>query len=202
MSLFEGKGLTEHKASSEVKELFNRNVERINPFARMDNRYIDRAEKMEFADSHNPECNWSGKPGDSLARPNQDSPEGRVAFEKLSEFNQTGVRFQAGEPNFSKCSLASAKIDVTGKHAVDKHRACKEIAKQWDAERPKADGSSYSAQEVKQWAKENNLQLHHDSDMKTVRFVPAEIHGYFKHMGGVAEIKARDEVRNGGRFDD
>lgn len=189
------------EAAHEIRGAGRRLVSMFNPERRTTERYCDAAEKIDFATKHN-DCGWSGKPGDSRAIPREDTEAGRSAIEKLAEFDQTSVRFNRGEPDFAKCTVAKAEIEVTGDHSVDKYRACVAIAKQWDVDNPKSDGTKWTAQEVRAWAKENNLELHHDSDMKTMRFVPAEIHRYFKHMGGCAEIKARDEVRNGSVFDD
>lgn len=187
--------------SAEIRETANRFTSRFNPDLRMDNRFIDRAEKIDFAAERN-DCSWSQKPGGSLGRPNMETDAGRMAAARLSEFKLDGIRFRDGEPDFGRCSLAKVEIDVTGNYAKDKLRADKALARQWDTEKPKPDGTRWTSREVRAWAYENNLELHHDSDMKTMRYVPAEIHGYYRHMGGVAEIKCRDEVRNGSRFDD
>ncbi len=67
------------------------------------------------------------------------------------------------------------------------------MAKKWNKEQSKADGTKWTAQDIKKWAKSMNLTPHECSDMKTRQFVPGEIHSYFKHYGGVAECKAREE---------
>lgn len=74
-------------------------------------------------------------------------------------------------------------------------------AEQWNIE--KKDGRiDWDAADVRDWRRENNCSWHECCDTRTMMLVPTEIHGYFRHSGGVAECKARDNADVGGGFDE
>lgn len=169
-----------------------------NPDARIGKLYTDRQDRVDQAKGT--KCEWTGDPGDSSAIPLTDTPEGRAAADRLAERGQKEVRYRDGVVDFGPSSLATVQIEGMTKNRLpvgddcgNYKRAYEALAEKWNEERPKADGTRWTAQDIKKWAKSENLSPHECSDMKTVQFVPREIHSYFKHFGGVAECKAREE---------
>ncbi|MDE6978879.1 MAG: HNH endonuclease, partial [Helicobacter sp.] len=61
------------------------------------------------------------------------------------------------------------------------------LAEQWTIENK--EGKEWSAQDVREYRKENNLTWHERSDMKTLDLVPQEIHGNVPHSGGISACK-------------
>lgn len=168
------------------------------PDVRIGKLYTEREDRIDVASRT--KCEWCGDAGDSRAIPITDAPEGRAAAERLAEFGQRDVSYRDGVVDFGPCSLEAVQIEGMTKNRMKDgddcgnfKRAYDALAEKWNREKPKDDGSSWTAQEIKVWANAENLTVHECSDMKTVQFVPREIHSFFKHFGGVAECKAREK---------
>lgn len=65
-------------------------------------------------------------------------------------------------------------------------------AQRWTQE--KKDGKEWSAQDVENYRKQNNLTWHECSDGETMQLVPSEINKDFGHLGGTAEMKRREQI--------
>lgn len=154
------------------------------------------AERIEFASYSNGE--WSGEPGNSTFTPNSE-----IALKELKEYNQDGIEYKDGNPDFSKCSEATIKINnMTSDRPNNFRQADMVCAEKWNAEL--RDGrNDWTARDIKGWRQENRYSWHERIDMKTMDLVQRDIHEECKHYGGVAECK-RYETANvyGGKFDD
>ena len=64
-------------------------------------------------------------------------------------------------------------------------------AEQWSKD--KRDGREWTASDVAQYRKENNLTWHECNDGETMMMVPSEVNSDFGHLGGVGEIKRKNE---------
>ena len=65
-------------------------------------------------------------------------------------------------------------------------------AEQWSKDG--RDGKKWTAEDVAQYRKDNNLTWHECNDCETMMLVPSEINSDFGHLGGVSEIKRRNEI--------
>ena len=94
---------------------------------------------------------WSGEPGDSVFTP--DKPEAKDA---LRRFGQEGIRYEDGNPDFSKVSVGTVKIDnMTSDRPSNYSQANKELSKQWN-ESSKDNRTDWTARDVDNWRKENH----------------------------------------------
>lgn len=156
---------------------------------------------------------WEGERGESKFIPNEETPEGRAALEKLKEKGQDGVEYKNAEADFSKCSEATVEIDNMTENRFDYSeadgtskqgnftQADVKCAEKWNAEA--RDGrSDWTARDVNTWRGENHYSWHERCDTKTMDLVPYEIHSQCKHLGGVSECKVRDMMDVGGEFDE
>jgi len=137
---------------------------------------------------------WNGEEGNSIWKPNRDEipkrPPGneKTWGEILDKYEIEGIEFKDGEPDFSPVSEGTVEIeDFTEDRNANFTQADEKLAEQWTKEGK--DGKEWSAQDVKNYRKENNLTWHERSDMKTLDLVPQEIHGNIPHSGGISAIK-------------
>lgn len=140
--------------------------------------------------------------GESMARPDVSTEKGEKAAEKLAEYGQEGIMYGDALPDFEPVSECTVQIDeMTSNRAKNFDQADKLCAEQWNAE--KRDGrSDWTADQVRQWRRDNGFSWHECADMKTMNLVSQDIHCYFTHSGGVAECKKREGISGNGGFDE
>lgn len=156
---------------------------------------------------------WEGERGESKFIPNENNEAANAAKEKLAEYGMDGVEYESAEPDFSECCEAEVKIDKMTEHRenyIDENgeyqlgnfaQADAKCAEQWNA--ASRDGKDdWTAADVRDWRRENQYSWHECCDTSTMQLVSRDIHGVFKHSGGVAECKVRDGVNTGGDFDE
>ena len=160
--------------------------------------YTTREDRVKFAEHSDGE--WSGEPGNSNFSPTDKTEEGRLASRILRENDMDGIEFKDGIPDFSPLAVEVVSIDMTADRPENYRRAYCALANQWNAE-AKDGRTDWIPRDVKEWKQENHLSPHECSDMKTVMFIPSEVHDAAKHYGGVAECKARENAI-GGVFDE
>jgi hypothetical protein len=134
---------------------------------------------------------WTGQPGNSTWRPNPESipqkwnPENSTWQEILDKYDIDGIEFKDGEPDFSKVAEDSVEIDEYSTDRDDNYDAAdQKLAEKWTAEQK--DGKSWSAEDIAQYRKDNQLSWHERNDMKTMELVPREIHLNVPHSGGIS----------------
>lgn len=154
------------------------------------------SERKEFAAYSDGE--WIGEVGHSIFTPNSET-----AMDKLSEYEQKGIEYKDGNPDFSKCSEATVEIDnMTSYRANNFRQANIACAEKWNIEM-KNGRNDWTPQYVDTWRQENHYSWHERIDMKTMDLVPRDIHEECKHYGGVAECKRFEAINDlGGVFDD
>lgn len=137
---------------------------------------------------------WDGEEGNSVWIPNRDEipkrPPGneKTWGEILDKYGIDGIEFKDGEPDFSTVSEGTVEInDFTEDRNANFTQADEKLAEKWTNEGK--DGKEWTAQDVKNYRKENNLSWHERSDMKTMDLVPQEIHGNIPHSGGISAAK-------------
>ena len=151
-------------------------------------------ERKELADRSKGE--WDGEPGNSLFHP--EKPEAREA---LKRYGQEGIEYRDGEPDFSKVSEATVKIDNMTSLCSDNFKQADEVcAKKWN-EQGRDGRTDWTPRDVEAWRKENRYSWHERLDMKTMNLVQRDIHEECKHFGGRAECRRREALTGGG-FDD
>lgn len=143
---------------------------------------------------------WVGEPGDSTWKPDPEyipkkhNEDGKSWEEILYKYNIEGIEFKEGEPDFTPISEGTVEIkDFTGDRNANFTQADEKLAEQWTAEGK--DGKVWTAQDIKEYRKENSLTWHERSDMKTLDLVPQEIHGNISHHGGIAKTKLETNIR-------
>ncbi len=134
---------------------------------------------------------WTGEPGNSIWKPNPESipqkwnPENNTWKEILDQYNIDGIEFKDGEPDFSEVAEDSVEIDEYSTDRDDNYDAAdQKLAEKWTSEQK--DGKSWSAEDIAQYRKDNQLSWHERNDMKTIDFVPREIHLNVPHSGGIS----------------
>lgn len=156
---------------------------------------------------------WEGERGESKFIPNPNSETGCIAKNKLSEYGMDGVEYKYAEPDFSHCSEATVTIDnmtQNRENYIDKDgnyqlgnfaQADFKCADLWNS--IGRDGKTdWSASDIREWRRENQYSWHECCDTSTMQLVSRDIHGTFKHSGGVAECKLRDSINLGDEFDE
>lgn len=154
-----------------------------------------------------------GERGESKFIPNENNEAANAAKDKLAEYGMDGVEYESAEPDFSECCEAEVKIDKMTENRenyIDENgeyqlgnfaQADAKCAEQWNA--TSRDGKDdWTAADVRDWRRENKYSWHECCDTSTMQLVSRDIHGVFKHSGGVAECKVRDGVKTGGDFDE
>lgn len=152
--------------------------------------------KIEISRSFLPKegGNWTGESGNSTWLPNRDEipkrpPDNEKTWgEILDQYEIEGVDFKDGEPDFTTTSEGTVEIeDFTEDRNVNFTQADEKLAEQWTAEGK--DSKEWTAQDIKEYRKENNLSWHERSDMKTLDLTPQEVHGNIPHSGGISALK-------------
>ena len=176
--------------------------------------YTSYEDRLKYTPKEDSELgSWKGERGESKFIPNEENETGAAAKEKLSEYGMEGVEYESGEPNFSECCEAEVKIDnmtENRENYVDKDgeyqqgnfaQADAKCAELWNS--TKRDGKDdWTAADVRDWRRENQYSWHECCDTFTMQLVSRDIHSAFKHSGGVAECKVRDNTNVGGEFDE
>lgn len=176
--------------------------------------YTSYEERIKYTPKEDSDLgSWEGERGESKFVPNEENEAGAAAKEKLSEYGMDGVEYESAEPDFSKCSEAEVEIDnmtENRENYVDENgeyqqgnftQADAKCAELWNS--IKRDGKDdWTAADVRDWRRENQYSWHECCDMSTMQLVSRDIHGFFKHSGGVAECKVRDNTNTGGEFDE
>lgn len=137
---------------------------------------------------------WEGEPGDSMWKPDlSEVPKKPLGNEDdwkkiLEPYDQKGVTFKDGEPDFTPFSEGSVEIeDFSDDRLGNFSQADEQMSKVWSEE--KKDGREWSPEDVHNHRKENSLSWHERSDMKTMDLVPQKIHGNIPHSGGISAYK-------------
>lgn len=151
---------------------------------------------IEYCDKRLPSSGgeWTGEPGNSEWVPDNDvipkqPPGNELAWEEIKEkYGIESIPFNDGEPDFSAVSEATVEIDdFTTDRNMNFTQADEACAKKWTEE--DKDGRSWTAADVKEYRKENQLSWHERSDQKTMDLVPQEVHGNVPHSGGISAAK-------------
>lgn len=187
-------------------------------FQEMHNKEKDYYTSYEDRINHTPKedsdlGSWEGERGESKFIPNEGNEAANAAKEKLAEYGMDGVEYESAEPDFSECCEAEVKIgrmtenrenyiDENGEYRLGNFaQADTKCAERWNA--ISRDGKDdWTAVDVRDWRHENKYSWHECCDTSTMQLVSRDIHGVFKHSGGVAECKVRDGVNSGGDFDE
>lgn len=137
---------------------------------------------------------WSGQlgnsewvPGDEIV-PKQPLGNEMAWREIKDQYGIEGIPFNDGEPDFSAVSEASVEIDdFTTDRNANFSQADEACAQAWSEEGK--DGKTWTAADVRDYRKENQLSWHERSDQKTMDLVPQVIHGNVPHSGGISAAK-------------
>ena len=178
-----------------VKKLFN---------DIMDKCYTDYSERLKHTPIDSENGHWEGGRGESKYIPSPETEKGRAAISKLAEYGMDGIEFKNCEPDYSKCSEGTVRIEnMTENRPSNFAQADIKLADQWNKEMREG-RNDWKDKDVEEFRKSNNLSWHECCDTKTMNLVSRDIHGadtsVFLHSGGVAECRARDNV--GGEFDE
>lgn len=166
------------------------------PDERVEILYSTPEQRKEIAGRTGEEyARFEGELGNSRCYPNLDTEKGRLVGKKLAEFGQKYIEYKNGVVDFSPASKETVTIEgMTADRTQNFRKAVDCIVDKWNAE--KSGGrDDWKPSDVKQWKRENNLEFHECSDMKTCQFVAKEIHQAFRHAGGRFECSIRDGVR-------
>lgn len=157
-----------------------------------ENYYSTMDERLYYAPNAD---RFKGEAGDSACMPKTEAVK-----QTLEKFRQKTIEYINGFPDFSKVTVDSVKIDhMTADRSENYKAAYEKMAEKWN--KACKDGrTDWKPEDVKKWKQENKLALHECEDLKTVQFIPADVHNEFTHTGGCFEAKKRDGI--GGKFDD
>ncbi len=145
---------------------------------------------------------WDGEPGDSKFH-----PEKQEAKDDLNRYKQDGVDYRDGEPDFSKVSETTVKIDnMTSKRyglGNNFDQANQKCAEKWNKE-AKDGKTDWTSRDVENWRTRHHYTWHERLDRKTMDLVLMNVHNECKHYGGVSECKRHEAAgkQNGGGFDE
>ena len=169
-----------------------------------DGFYTDYIDRYNQTPKNGEFGSWDGDRGESKFTPSAETEKGRAGIEKLAEYRMDGIEYKNCEPDYSRCSEGTVRIDnMTEFRASNFAQADEKLAEQWNA-KSKDGRTDWSAEDVDKWRHESKLSWHECCDTQTMHLVSRDIHGadtsVFTHSGGVAECKARDNI--GGGFDE
>lgn len=171
----------------------DKNLEYV-PYNKMENEGVeckDDSERVSGCPIDGHGGHWEGERGNSIWYPDRDeipknpktNPDRLTWGQILDKYGIDGIPFKNGEPDFSKVSKGTVKIDNFSENRYGKggnfDQACEKLAEQ----------RGCTKEEVKAWMKENKYTWHEKSDCKTMQKVPTEIHGNIRHEGGISEMK-------------
>ena len=169
-----------------------------------DECYTDYSERLKHTPIDPEYGHWEGERGESKFIPSPETEKGRAAISKLAEYGMDGIEFKNCEPDYSKCSEGTVRIEnMTETRPSNFAQADIKLADQWNKEMREG-RNDWKDEDVEKFRKSNNLSWHECCDTKTMNLVSRDIHGadtsVFLHSGGVAECRVRDHV--GGEFDE
>ena len=200
--------IPERTGGSDVKSITKYNPDRrIDAFEktemfgreRVDGFYSTIEERIKYGPANGNIGYFEGEVGNSKF-----VVENELVKEALAKDRETGIPFRNGEPDFSKVSEETVKIDNMsadrygpGKNFEQADRKC---AEKWSNE--KKDGrTDWTARNVENYRTENHFSWHERCDTETMDLVPQSIHSKVNHSGGCYECKLRDGIKGGG-FDE
>lgn len=150
---------------------------------------------------------WDGERAESKCKPDGQTPESRAAQDKLAEFRLDGIEYRNAEPDFSKVSEETVKIENMSENCFNYYdtdgnfhlgnftQADAKCAERWNSSQ-KDGRTDWKPEDVRDWRRENHYSWHERCDTKTMDLIPREIHDFFRHSGGRAECKARDNMNH------
>ena len=188
------------KAANEAEVKLNGNDTERNLDSTHKDCLTSSKERIDWADTS--EGDWEGEHGNSKFH-----PEKQEARDALDRYEQDGIDYCDGEPDFSKVSEATVEIDNMTSDRYGKgnnfDQANQKCAEKWNMEA--RDGKTdWTARDVDNWRTENRYTWHERLDRKTMDLVQRDVHEECKHYGGVAECKRYEAAEgfNGGGFDE
>ena len=125
----------------------------------------------------------------------------------MDKYNQDGIDYHDGEPDFENVSEATVEIDhmTSERYGLGNNfdQANQKCAEKWNQE-AKDGRTDWKPRDVENWRIENRYTWHERLDRKTMDLVQRDIHEECKHFGGVAECKRYEATAglNGGEFDE
>ena len=193
------------------------NVEKVEPQEpEFGGRYKSYEARLDKTPVNGERGSFDGERGESIFRPSDETEAGARALAKLEECGLEGIEYKNAEPDFSKCALATVKIDDMTPNRWDYidddgnmqygnfSQADMKCAELFNTQKKdgREDWTASDVQELRQ-NPDNWYTWHERCDTKTMDLVPYDIHSYCTHSGGVAECKMRDTVETfGGGFDE
>lgn len=169
----------------------------------VDYLYTNPEQRIAFA-----KCTDAEPCGDDnyfTMKPNLETSDGQAAYNRMRAFGISEIRYVKGVVDFAPCSVAQTTIDgMTSEITNNKRLGFEAFAEQFNKDRPLENGERWTPRSVESWARENGLEFHECSDMRTIQLVPKEMHRFFRHYGGRAECRIRDGERTerNGEFDE
>ncbi len=132
---------------------------------------------------------WVGPEVESPCRPDVTTDRGKEVADALSRYGVDSIPYKDAYPDFSKVSVCTAQIDTMSekgwKNRIPGYKAMAEV---WNREKH-GGKDDWTWRDIEQYKKDNNLDFHECQDRHTVQLVPACIHEYFKHCGGIKETQ-------------
>ena len=189
-----------NKAAKEAEAKLNENDAEKNLDPSHKDCLTTSKERIDWADTSDGE--WEGEHGNSKFY-----PEKWEAKDALERYEQDGIDYCDGEPDFSKVSEATVEIGNMTSERYGKgnnfDQANQKCAEKWNLEA--RDGKTdWTARDVENWRLENRYTWHERLDRKTMDLVQRDVHEECKHYGGIAECKRYEAAGklNGGGFDE
>lgn len=176
-------------------------------FDKKEIHYVSYEERLNHTPSETSERGgWKGERGESEYIPSINNDEGKRVAASLQRCGETSIKYRDAEPDFACVSEATVKIDrMTANRPDNFYQADAKCAILWN-EIERDGRTNWTASDVRDFRRENELSWHERCDRKSMDLVPQNIHAFFSHSGGVAECRAYDmkyDMENkGGIFDD
>jgi len=141
---------------------------------------IDKSNSTEalIAHTRTNDVSWEGGTrGEGLCVPTDKNIAGL-----LKEHGLSGIKYHRGIPDFSDIAITEVSIEtMTSSRSENFGEAGKALIAESEGLNSVADVNRLRQQEGYTW--------HECSDAHTMQLVPTEIHDFFKHSGGVSEVK-------------
>ena len=161
--------------------------------------YLDVKSYLTYAEriAHTPldkenSGHWEGERGESKYI--LEDPKLKKILEK---YGVDGIEYKNGRPDFHPITEATVyNPDENAFIPQNFSYADQKCAKQWN-ECARDGKTDWTERDVKSFRSEQKYTWHECSDMKTYQLVKREVHEEFKHTGGVAEYKHKNNIVGG-----
>lgn len=121
-------------------------------------------------------------------------PKSEKVIHALHEFGLIGIEYLNAVPDFSPCKLIRiTDISITETRSNNFRLCDQHCSEKWNQKLFEGK-NNWTSTSVAHWRHTHKYTWHELNDMQSCDLVPSIIHSYFGHLGGVAEVKRKNQA--------